>query len=135
MIQRGRPQVGGDPLHRREADLDQTDQRLDAIDRLTVDPLLPQRARRPRQLELDGGQCLAELIVQLAREAGPLLLAGRLDPRRQLTQLFLGLLQPQFLLRHLSWFLHEIGMSVHALGRDIMSVEHFRNVQYVRLNA
>ena len=97
MIERRRPQVRGDALDRRNADVDQPDQRLEAIDGLTVDPIAAQRARRPRQLELDRRQRLPELVVQLAREVGALLLARRLDARGELPHLFLRLAQPLLL--------------------------------------
>ena len=100
MVQCRRPQVCGDPLYRCEADLDQADQRLDAIDRLAIDALLPQRAGGPRQFELDGGQRLAKLVMQLAREIRPLFFARRLYARRQLTQLLFRLPQRRFTLCH-----------------------------------
>src|SRR5204863_8532286 len=51
--------------------------------------LLPE----PRQVEFQRGERLAELVVNLARDAGPLFLADRLQPRRQRPQLLARLLQ------------------------------------------
>src|SRR5262245_47023640 len=119
MIQCGRPQVRRNPLHRRDADLDQADQRLDAIDRLAIDALLPERSGGPRQFELDGRQRLAELVVQLAREVRSLFFARCLHARRQLTQLLSRLPPRRLSLSHVSWFVHEISTIVHDSGPGV----------------
>ena len=47
----------------------------------------------PGQVELEGGERLAQFVVDLPRDAGPLLLARRLDPGREGPQLGPRLLQ------------------------------------------
>ncbi len=98
MIQRGGAQIRGDSLHRRDPDLDKADERLQAIDDRRSEVLLLDLRAGAAEFELDGGQRLAELVVQLARQRGALLLARRLHARREPAHLFLRLLQmgPRF---------------------------------------
>ena len=93
MIQRSGTQIRGDSLHGRDPDLDEADQRLQAIDDHRSEVLLVDFSAGAAELELDGGKRLAELVVQLARERGALLFPRRLDARREPAHLFLRLLQ------------------------------------------
>jgi hypothetical protein len=92
MIQRGGTEVGRNPLHAFDADLGQSDQRLQPIDPVREALLLEQR-NETRQLELDGGECLTELVVQLASEHFPLFLASHLQARGKLPQLRFSLVK------------------------------------------
>ncbi len=93
MIQRGGTQIRGDSPDRRDPDLDEADERLQAIDDHRSELLFVDFGAGAAELELDGGQRLAELVVELARQRGALLLTRRLYARREPAHLFLGLLQ------------------------------------------
>jgi len=45
----------------------------------------------PREIELQGGEALTKLVVDLARDPRALVFANRLDPRRERTQLLVEL--------------------------------------------
>ena len=85
VIEHRRPQVGGDLPHRLDADLDQADQRLQLVDELNprLRIALSELGHQPHELQLQAGQHLPELVVQLAREPRPLFLARRFQTQRQ----------------------------------------------------
>ncbi len=99
MIEGRRPQVRGDALDGRKTDVDEAGQRLNAIDGLTIDAIAAERARRPRQLELDRRERLTEFVVQFPREVGAFFLARGLDASRKLPQLLLRFALPLFFIR------------------------------------
>ena len=66
MIEGGRPQLSTDSFDGFDADFDQADERLQAVDRLRRDVVLGQGDCRAREFELDGRQRLAELVVELS---------------------------------------------------------------------
>lgn len=83
--QRG-AQIDGDPANSREQLVDQGD-RLHAgvVDRLQLRPLLAEL-----QAQLERGQRLTELVVQLARKEPALLFLGRLELSVQLAKALVG---------------------------------------------
>ena len=93
MIEGRRPKLGGQPLHRLDADFNETDERLQPVDGLRGDALLDERVDRSPELEFHGRQRLPELVVELPSERGSFVLAGGLDSCRQKAKLFLRFLE------------------------------------------
>src|SRR5205807_7210053 len=77
-------------LDRGDADLCQTDKRLQPIDHLDADSLTCEDRRGSGELQFDGGKRLAELVVELAGERAALVLPRRLDSRGKLPERLIG---------------------------------------------
>ena len=75
VIQLRGPQVGGNPAHHGNPDVDLADGRLDAVDDVARRFQLTQASPGRGKVELDPGQQLSELVVELAGDARSLLLA------------------------------------------------------------
>src|ERR1035437_4855145 len=84
IIQHPWPQLSGDPLHRLDGLVDQL-----AHGCCLLQQRLPflESPRKPRQVNLKGGQGLTELIMHLARQSGPLVFANGFEKARELAQL------------------------------------------------
>ena len=83
MIEARRTEPGGNPPHHRDAEIDLADGRLQAIDDVAGRLQLAEPADGRHEIELDAGEQLAELVVQLARDARPLFFAHLLETLRQ----------------------------------------------------
>ena len=79
VVEAGWPQAGRDSPHHRDAQIDLSDGRLHSIDDITGRLELAQAAHCRHEIELDARQKLAELVMQLARDARTLLLAHLLE--------------------------------------------------------
>ena len=90
MVKRRRPQRGRQPADRFGRQVDAADHRLEEVDHGRLELQRDQTANRSREIDLQGGQRLSELVVQLARDAGPLGLARRQEPGGECPQLLLG---------------------------------------------
>ena len=88
MIQDRRPQIGRDLPDRLDAELNQPDQRLQLVHEPDARPgIAPaQLVDEPHELELQAGEHLPEVVVELARDTGALFLARELEPKRELVQ-------------------------------------------------
>ena len=65
MVERRRPQVAGDPPDHRDADVDLADGRLQLVRDVARDLQLLHSAHGGREIELDTGQELPQLIMKL----------------------------------------------------------------------
>src|SRR5581483_2937146 len=92
VVQDSRPQLRRRPSRRLDGLVDERDHRACPLDQLAVRlaPRSTEPSREPGELEAEAGQRLAEVVVELARDAGPLCLADRLDARRERAQLLAG---------------------------------------------
>ena len=79
MVEAGGTQPGRNPPDHRDAQIDLADRGLQAVHDVAGRLQLAQAARRGDKIELDTGEQLAELVVELPRDAGPLLLAHLLE--------------------------------------------------------
>ena len=85
MIEHGRPKVARDLTDRLNADLDQSDQRLQFVDELNarLRLVLAELVDEPHELQLQAREHLPELVVQLASDSGALFLPRQLQPKRE----------------------------------------------------
>jgi uncharacterized protein with von Willebrand factor type A (vWA) domain len=83
MIEAGRTEAGRNPPHHRDAEIDLADGRLQAIHDVAWRLQLAESADGRHEIELDAGEQLTELVVQLACDARPLFFAHLLEALRQ----------------------------------------------------
>ena len=75
VVQRRRPERRRDPFDGGEADVAQPDERLQTIDDVRREVLCGQRLHRAPDVQLQGGERLAQLVMQLSRDLHALGLA------------------------------------------------------------
>ena len=89
MIERRRPQLGGDAPDHRDGDLHEADERLQPIHDRRIETHVLERVGRASEFEFERRQCLAEVVVELASQIRALLFAGGLQACRETPHLFL----------------------------------------------
>ena len=89
MIERGRTQLRRNPLDHRDADVDQPDQRLQAIHHRQGEVLALECVGGASEFELERRQRLAQLVVQFARHRRAFFFTCRLKAHRETPHLFL----------------------------------------------
>ena len=83
VVQPRRAQSRGNSPHHRDAEVDLADRRLQAVHNVAGRFQLAKTSDGGDEIELDAGQQLSELVVQLARNTCPFFLAHLLDTLRQ----------------------------------------------------